>query len=156
MLRVSMTIYLRISYNIVVVRKLKCSFLYIMMDFTLNNWNYDKNLTDSLLVIVWNFTFDTKLANELLDCHHSSFQPYSIVVPEIIYVTGYSVRCETNGICSRLFIIATVMSTLLLVSNLNISNGQTKDEASPSEETNLVQMWRSCRSNKRYHPALVD
>lgn len=49
-------------------------------------------------------------------------------------------RCETNGICSRLFIIATVMSTLLLVSNLNISNGQTKDEASPSEETNVVQM----------------
>jgi hypothetical protein len=38
----------------------------------------------------------------------------------------------------RLFIIATIMSTLLLVSNLNISNAQTEDEASPSEKTNVV------------------
>jgi hypothetical protein len=38
----------------------------------------------------------------------------------------------------RLFIIATIMSTLLLVSHLNISNAQTEDEASPSEETNVV------------------
>lgn len=30
------------------------------------------------------------------------------------------------------------MSTLLLVSNLNISNAQTEDEASPSEKTNVV------------------
>ena len=30
------------------------------------------------------------------------------------------------------------MSTLLLLSNLNISNAQTEDEASPSEETNVV------------------
>jgi hypothetical protein len=37
-----------------------------------------------------------------------------------------------------LFIIATIMSTLLFVSNLNISNAQTEDEASPSEETNVV------------------
>ena len=38
----------------------------------------------------------------------------------------------------RLLIITTIMSTLLLVSNLNFSNAQTEDEASPSEETNVV------------------
>lgn len=38
----------------------------------------------------------------------------------------------------RLFIMAAIMSTLLLVSNLNFSNAQTEDEASPSEETNVV------------------
>jgi hypothetical protein len=37
----------------------------------------------------------------------------------------------------RLFIVATILSTLLFMSNLDISNAQTEEEAS-SEETNVV------------------